>query len=124
MLLICLPNGKLEKVTIASVGYTSVSIAFATFFVLVFQLANVTGITQFLKRKCAALVIRNGDQAAAETEPQGDDSLPDRLINPGEYEPPFHTPQRNATTESIEGEELVGEEQRKLIPVYTYGSIN
>ena len=52
------------------------------------------------------------------------DSLPDRLINPGEYEPPFHTPQRHATAEPIEGEDLVGEAQRKLIPVYIYGSIN
>ena len=103
-----------------AVGYTSVSIAFTTFIgILMFQLANVTNITQYLKRKCAAVVIRNEDQAAAETEPQDNDSLPDRLINPGEYEPPFHTPQRNATTESIKGEE-----QRRLLPVYTYGSIN
>ena len=108
-----------------AVGYTSVSIAFATFIgILIFQLANVTGITRFLKRKCAAVVIRNGDQAAAEMEPQDNDSLPDRLINPREYEPPFHTPQRQATAEPIEGEDLVGEAQRKLIPAYTYGSIN
>ena len=108
-----------------AVGCTSVSIAFATFIgILIFQLANVTGITQYLKRKSATVVIRNGDQAAAEVEPQDNDSLPDRLINPGEYEPPFHTPQRHATVEPIEGEELVGEAQRKLIPVYTYGSIN
>ena len=39
-----------------AVGYTSVPIAFATFIgILTFQLASVTGITQYLKRKCAAL---------------------------------------------------------------------
>ena len=38
-----------------TVGYTSVSIAFATFIgILGYQLANVTGITQYLKRKCAS----------------------------------------------------------------------
>ena len=39
-----------------AVGYTSVSIAFATFIgILAFQLANVTGITQYPKRKCKAI---------------------------------------------------------------------
>ena len=50
-----------------------------------------------------------------------DDSLPDCLMNPGEYEPSFHTP--NATAESAE-EELVNEAQRRPTPVNTYGSIN
>ena len=57
-------------------------------------------------------------------EPQDNDSLPDRLINPGGYKLPFHTPQRHGTVEPSEGEELVGKAQRRLIPVYTYGSIN
>ena len=117
---------KLAGGNLLAVGYTSVSIAFATFIViLIFHLTNVTGLTQYLKRKSAAVVVRNGDQAAANVDPQDNDSLPDRLINPGEYEPPFHTPQSHATVEpSAEGEDLVGEAQRKLIPVYTYGSIN
>ena len=39
-----------------AVGYTSVSIAFVTFIgILVYQLANVTGITQCLKIKYAVL---------------------------------------------------------------------
>ena len=101
------------------VGYTSVSIALATFIgIFVFQLANVTGIIRYLKRKCTALAIRN--QADAEVEPLDHDLLPDRLINPVEYEPPFHTP--HATAEPTEG---ANEAQRRLItPVYTYGSIN
>ena len=100
------------------VGYTSVSIALATFIgIFVFQLANVTGIIRYLKMKCTALAIRN--QADAEVEPLDNDLLPDRLINPEEYEPPFHTP--HASAEPTEG---ANEAQRRPItPVYTYGSI-
>ena len=102
------------------VGYTSVPIALATFIgIFVFQLANVTGIAQYLKRKCATVAIRN--QAEAEMEPPDNGSLPDRLINPEEYQPPFHTPQRHATAEPTE----INKAQRRLIaPVYTYGSID
>ena len=107
-----------------AVGYTSVSIALATFIgILVFQLANVTGITQYLKRKCTAfkLAIRNQAAAEAEVEPLDNDLLPDRLINPEEYEPPFHTPQGHATAELTGANEA---KRRLLTPVYTYGSIN
>ena len=107
-----------------AVGYTSVSIALATFIgILVFQLANVTGITQYLKRKCTALklAIRNQAGAEAEVEPLDNDLLPDRLINPEEYEPPFHTPQGHATAELTGANEA---QRRLLTPVYTYGSIN
>ena len=104
-----------------AVGYTSVSIAFATFIgIFVFQLANVTGITQSLKRKCRdwKLVIRNPEPELKSPT----DSLPDRLINPEEYEQPFHTPQQHASAEPTEG---ANEVQKRLItPVYTYGSIN
>ena len=107
-----------------AVGYTSVSITLATFIgILVFQLANVTGITQYLTRKCTALelAIRNQAGAEAEVEPLDNDLLPDRLINPEEYEPPFHTPQGHATTELTGANEA---QRRLLTPVYTYGSIN
>ena len=98
-------------------GYASVSIAFATFTgILVYQLVNVTGIIQYLKRKCTAVAIR--DQAEAEVEPLNDGSLPHRLINPEEYEPPFHTPQGHTTAAGA------NETQRRLFPAYTYGSIN
>ena len=59
--------------------------------------------------------IRN--QAEAEVVPSDIDSLPDRLINPGEYEPPFHT---HATAGPTEG----ANEARLITPVYTYGSID
>ena len=103
-----------------AVGYTSVSIAFATFIgILGFQLADVTGITQYLKRNCTTLKLALRNQAEAEVEPLDNDLLPDRLINPEEYEQPFHTP--HATAEPTGANEA----QRRLItPVYTYGSIN
>ena len=41
--------------------------------------------------KCATVPIRN--QAEAEVD---NDLLPDRLINPEDYEPPFHTPYATA----------------------------
>ena len=111
------PSRKLQL----AVGYTSISIAFATFIViLVFQLANLFGIVKCLKRKCAAVAIGNAHEADAEVGPPNIDSLPDRLVNPGQYEPPLHTPQRHATAER----ELVNEAQRRLFPAYTYGSIN
>ena len=81
-------------------SYTSVSIV--TFFgILAFQLADMTGITQYLKRKCTTLkvAIRNLQKAEAEPHsPTG--SLPDRLNNPEEYELSCHTPQGHATAET------------------------
>ena len=94
------------------VGYTSVFIVFLLFIgILVYQLANVTGIAQYMQRKCAAATMRN----QVENSPTG--YLPDQLINPVGYEPPFHTLQRHATAEQAE-EESVVETQRRLIPVY------
>ena len=85
-----------------AVGYTSVSIALTTFIgILTFHLANMTGITQYLKRKCTTLkvAIRNPQKAEAEpSSPTG--SLPDRLNNPEEYELSCHTPQEHATAET------------------------
>ena len=115
---------KLAEGNQLAVGYTSVSIAFATFIgIFVFQLANVTGITQHLKRKFAALkvAIMNQNEAKAELR-SPTDSLPDRLLNPDDYEPSLYIPQQHATAEPTEG---ANEAQRRLItPVYTYGSIN
>ena len=78
------------------VGYTwtiSVSIVFATFIgIVAFQLANVTGITQYLKRKCAALKVATMNQNEAKAELRSPtDSLPDRLLNPDDYEPSLYT---------------------------------
>ena len=51
-------------------------------------------------------------------------SLPDQLINPGEYEPVLPTTEEHSTAEHTEHKEPVEEKPRRPIPVYTYGSIN
>ena len=103
-----------------AVGYTSVSIAFATFLGnLVFQVAKVTGIAQYLKIKCAAA--RVAHDAEVEVEPQDIGSLPDRLVNPDQYEPHVYTPKGHTAAEPTE---MVNEAQRLLIPAYTYGSVS
>ena len=97
---------------------TSVSVAFATFIgILAIQVANVTGITRYLKRKYAASKLATVIQTEAEPN-SPTDSLPDRLMNPEEYESPFpHT--------TAEPAEEADKTQKGLMsPVYTYGSIS
>ena len=102
-----------------AVGYTSVSIAYATFIgILAFQLANVAGITQYLIRKCTIVPIRN--QLETEVESLDNGSQPDPLINPAEYEPPFKTTQEHTITKPTEG---VNETQRRLMYLYTYDTV-
>ena len=105
-----------------AVGYTSVSIALATFIgILGFQLANVTGIIQYLKTKCAALKTHIIQIRDGETETECDtDSLPDRVINPGEYEPVPQTAQEHTAAEATGSDD---EEPRRQISVYTYSSL-
>ena len=106
-----------------AVGYTSVSIALATFTgILAIQLANVTGFAQYLKRRCVA--IRHLHHVEAKVESSDIDTLPDRLVNPGEYEPLLDTPEEHKTAEQTEEKEVVNEAQGRLTPVYTYGSTN
>ena len=106
-----------------AVGYTSVSIALATFTgILAIQLANVTGFAQYLKRRCVA--IRHSHHIEAKVESSDIDTLPDRLVNPGEYEPLLDTPEEHKTAEQTEEKEVVNEAQGRLTPVYTYGSTN
>ena len=111
-----------------AVGYTSVAIALVTFIgTLAFQLADVTGITQFLKKKYTGLkrhrmANRRTGQTEAAVESESDtDSLPDRLINPNGYEILSPTSREHRVAEP---NEVVDEDQRRLITVYTYGSIN
>ena len=68
---------------------------------------------------------RPTSEAEADVETESDTgSLPDRLINPGEYEPVLLTTEEHTAAEPTEDKEVVNEEPRRLIPVYTYGSIN
>ena len=64
-------------------------------------------------------------EAKADVEAESDTgSLPDRLINPGDYEPVLPTAEEHTAAELTEDKEPVNEEPRRLTPVYTYGSIN
>ena len=68
---------------------------------------------------------RPTSEAEADVEAESDTgSLPDRLINPGEYEPLLPTTEELTAAELTEEKEQVGEDPRRLTPVYTYGSIN
>ena len=68
---------------------------------------------------------RPNNEAEADVEAESDtDSLPDRLINPVEYEPVLPTTEEHTTAELTKNKEEVNEEPRRLTPVYTYGSIN
>ena len=105
-------------------GYTSVSVAFTTFLgILAFVLMNATGITRSLKRKYTGLrLMRRVHQV--EEEEYDIDTLPDRLINPLKYESPLSTVREQNIDDSPENKELVDGAQRRMTPVYTYGSIN
>ena len=87
-------------------------------------LAKKAGITQYLRRKYETFV-----QAIRDTETDVEDesctgSLPDRLINPGEYEPLLLTTGGHTAAELTVNKEAVNEEPRRPIPVYTYSSFN
>ena len=90
-------------------------------FYICYKLAEKAGITKCLKRKYRALkrclLVQNGTDVEAESDTG---SLPDRLINPREYEPGLPTTD-HTDAESTESEEP---DPRWLTPVYTYGSIN
>ena len=90
-------------------------------------LAKKVGLTQCLKMKYKTLKLymlpaRCTD---ADMESESDtDSLPDRLVNPQEYEPVLPAVGEHTAAEFTESNEPANEDQRKLSPVYTYGSIN
>ena len=94
------------------------------------KLAKKISITQCLKRmyktlKTCIQITRPPSEAEVDVETESDTgSLPDRLINPGEYEPVLLTTEEHSTAEPTEDKEPVDKEPRRLTPVYTYGSIN
>ena len=68
---------------------------------------------------------RPNSEAEADVEAESDtDSLPDRMINPGEYEPVLPTTEEHKSDGLTEDKQEDSEEPRRLILVYTYGSIN
>ena len=88
--------------------------------------AKKVGITRCLKRKYETLKrgVKATRRAETDVEAEYDAGfLPDRLINPGEYEPMIVTSKEHTATDA-ENKEPVNEESRRLTAVYTYGSIN
>ena len=99
-------------------------------FYICHKLAKKTSITQCLKRRYKTLKrcvhpTRTTSEAEADVEAESDTGfLPDRLMNPGEYEPVLPTTEEHTAAEFTENKETVKEEPRKLILVYNYGSID
>ena len=99
-------------------------------FYICHKLAKKIDITQRLKRMYKSLkrcvqATRPTSQAEADVEAESDTgSLPDRLVNPEEYEPLLPTTEEHTAAQHTEDKEQVNEEPRRLIPVYTYSSIN
>ena len=91
------------------------------------SLVKKVGLTQCLKKnyKTLKLYMLPARWSDADVESESDTgSLPDRLVNPQEYEPVLPTRGELTAAESTESNEPANEDQRKLSPVYTYGSIN
>ena len=58
-----------------------------------------------------------------EAEPDNG-SLPDRLVNPEEYQPLLPTTEEHTAAEATEDKQAVNADQRRLISVYTYSSFS
>ena len=89
--------------------------------------AKKAGITQCLKTRYKSLrrSIRDTSQCEADVEAESDaGSLPDRMVNPVEYEPLLHTTEGHTPAEPLRDKELVNKGPTKLTTVYTYSSIN
>ena len=105
-------------------GVPHMIMVFYTCYVLI----KKTDFAQCLKRKQERLkrcmqVTKNTDQAEADVE-SDTSSLPDRLVNPGEYEPVLLTTEEHTAAENTVNKEPSNQNPRRLTPVYTYGSIN
>ena len=91
--------------------------------IMIFYICKI-GTIQCLKRKYETMkrcvqATRPTSEAEADVEGKSDiDSLPDRLINAGDYEPVLPTNEEH--TAAV----LTEDKERRLIPVYTYSSIN
>ena len=93
-------------------------------FYICYVVATKAGITHCMKRKYTKLkecvqAERHTGQAEACI-----DFLPDRIINPGEYQLAQSATEEHTAPEPMKNQEPVSQEPRRLTPVYTYGSIN
>ena len=77
---------------------------------------------------CNALFVkatRHASKAETDVEAQSDTGLlPDRLVNPEEYEPLLPTTEEHTVAEFTENKDSVSEDPSRLTLVYTYGSIS
>ena len=92
-----------------------------------YALAKNVGITHCLKWKYDRCVLANRPTSLAETDVKTESDsglLPDRLVNPGEYEPVLATTDEHTAAEHTRNKEPDNEYLRRLTPVYTYGSIS
>ena len=100
----------------------------ALIFYIFYMLTKKVGIAQYLQVKYETLTTcvqmkSHTDEAEADMEATLDTgSLPDRLVNPGEYGPLLFTTEEHTDAE-IE-EDAVNDNPKILTPVYTYGSFN
>ena len=96
-------------------------------FYICYVLAKKVGITECLKRrykslKGCVLSIRCTNPAEPDVEADPDiDSLPDRLINPGAYEPLLQN--LEVVAANTQGKQTVNEDLQRLTLVHTYGTI-
>ena len=97
---------------------------------ILYLLAKKVGITECLKTRYKCLKrtvqnIRDTSQCEADMEAESvTGSLPDRMINPGEYEPLLPTTEEHNAAELTEDKECDSNDPIRLTPVYTYSSIN
>ena len=97
-------------------------------FYICHKLVKKIGITQCFERRYKTLKRcmqspRHTSEAEADVEAEYTGSLPNRLINPGEYEPLLPTTEEHTAAELTEDKEAVNEEPRRLIPVYNYNAV-
>ena len=101
----------------------------ALIFYICYMLAIKAGVIQCLEKKYKDLkacvqATRHISQPEDNMDADSDtNSLPDRVINPGEYEQLLPTTKGHAAAERTENRMPTNGEQRCLSPVYTYGSI-
>ena len=92
--------------------------------------AKKVGITECLKTRYKRLKrgmqnIRDTHECEADAEAESDTgSLPDRMMNPGEYEPLLLTIEEHTAAEHTKYKEWDSNDPIRLTPVYTYSSIN
>ena len=92
-----------------------------------YLIGKKAGITQCLKRRYKNLrrSIRDTSQCEADVKAKSDTGyLPDRMVNPGEYEPLLQTTEEHTSAEHTTDKELLNKGPTKLTTVCAYSSIN